>query len=333
MASTLTATDLRFHVGLHTANLDEAVRFYRLLFGLEPAKYLADYAKFEMDQPPLVLALYPNPQPVGGALNHVGLRFPDSSSLVAIQHRLEAAGITTQRQEGVECCYAKQTKFWVTDPDRVLWEIYTLEGDIEHSGFDDAPLASAVVSQQVWQHRLTDPLPERLPFADAMLDEVLLEGTFNSRLGREQLVGVLVEAMRVLKPGGAVRIHGLVGDKPFPGEPKLPGMASLVQRVPVETEPLAMLKEVGFVGMTFEKLGDIHCFSINGVELRELRLLGRKPAKEETDGNVVYKGPFAEVTDEFGTLYPRGKVVRVEGSRVGLLKKSGMAEHFTFLSE
>ena len=79
----------------------------------------------------------------GGALNHLGLRLPDSAALVEVQRRLEEPGIATQRQEGVECCYARQTKFWVTDPDRVLWEVYTLHEDIDHSGFDDPPVPAA----------------------------------------------------------------------------------------------------------------------------------------------------------------------------------------------
>jgi catechol 2,3-dioxygenase-like lactoylglutathione lyase family enzyme len=140
MSALATATQVRFHVGLHVANLERSVAFYRLLFGQGPAKHYADYAKFELETPPLVLALYPSPRPAGGALNHVGLRLPDSAGLVEVQRRLEEAGIATQRQEGVECCYARQTKFWVTDPDRVLWEIYTLHEDIDHSGFDDPPL-------------------------------------------------------------------------------------------------------------------------------------------------------------------------------------------------
>src|SRR5262245_51204010 len=134
MLPTATATSVRFHIGLHVSDLNRAVRFYRTLFALEPAKHLEDYAKFEVATPPLVLALYPSPQIPGGALNHVGLRYPDSAALVEVQRRLEEAGIRTQRQEGVECCYARQTKFWVTDRDRTLWEIYTLQEDIEHSG-------------------------------------------------------------------------------------------------------------------------------------------------------------------------------------------------------
>jgi len=59
---------------------------------------------------------------------------PDSAALVAMQERLEQAGIRSQREEGVECCYARQTKFWVTDPDKTLWELYTLDEDLDHRG-------------------------------------------------------------------------------------------------------------------------------------------------------------------------------------------------------
>ena len=40
-----------------------------------------------------------------------------------IQKRLETAGVSTRREEGVACCYALQTKFWVHDPDDAMWEI------------------------------------------------------------------------------------------------------------------------------------------------------------------------------------------------------------------
>lgn len=332
MSTTLTATALRFHVGLHTADLDRTVRFYQTLFGSGPAKHYPDYAKFELDCPPLVLALYPSPQQPGGALNHVGLRLPDSGALVEVQHRLEAAGIATQRQEGVECCYARQTKFWVTDPDKVLWEIYTLEGDIDHSGFDDPPLPDEQAPEMVWEHRLTDRWPERIAHADDSLDEVRLEGTFNAVAPAAKVVHLLAEAYRVLKPGGRVSVHGLAGDRPFPGEPKLPGMASLVERVPVETEPLETLRQAGFGGLFYDKLGDIHCFRVNGVELRELRLTGRKPvADSNSTVCVLYKGPFAEVTDEAGTLYLRGEAVKVPARLAELLRSGPAADQFAFL--
>src|SRR6516165_10298799 len=114
---------VRFHLSLNVSDLERSVRFYRILFGTEPAKKRADYAKFELVDPPVVLSLEPTSRPVGGPLNHLGFRMPDSAALVAMQERLELAGIRSKREEGVECCYARQTKFWVTDPDQTLWEI------------------------------------------------------------------------------------------------------------------------------------------------------------------------------------------------------------------
>src|SRR5262245_53011532 len=327
----MTATGLlRFHVGLHSSDLDRSVRFYRALLGVEPAKHFPDYAKFETDRPPLVLGLYPSPQPPGGPLNHVGLRFPDSAALVGVQRRLEEAGIATQRQEGVECCYARQTKFWVTDPDRVLWEVYTLHEDIDHSGFDDPPAPAVPAAEAVWEHRITDPLPERVPHANGIFDEVRLEGTFNATVPPDRLERFLADVVRALKPGGKLTVHGLVSDKPFSGTPKLPGLASMVQRLPVETEAHDALLRAGLGGLYYEKLGDIHCFTVNGVELREMRLHGWKPAN--SDGcAVVYKGPFERVCSEEGIELRRGVKTVVPSSVAGRLRAGPAAEQFAFL--
>lgn len=333
MTAIAEATTTRFHVGLNVSDLARSVRFYQALFGIRPAKHLDDYAKFELEEPPLVLALYPSPQQPGGALNHIGLRLTDSAALVEVQRRLEETGIATQRQEGVECCYARQTKFWVTDPDRTLWEIYTLHEDIEHSGFDDPPPALAVAPEAIWEHRLTEPLPVTIPHASDSLDEVRLEGTWNIPRTADEVSALLAEVRRVLRPGGTISVHGLVSDQPFPGEPKLPGLASLVRYVPVETEPLAALSAAGFTDLVYEKLGDIHCFGVNGVELREMRLSGRKPVSEAatSTSRVLYKGPFAEVVIEDGTVLPRGKVVEVAPSQAAQLRNGPSAASFAFL--
>jgi catechol 2,3-dioxygenase-like lactoylglutathione lyase family enzyme len=333
MTATATAQTVRFHVGLNVSDLARAVQFYRVLLGAAPAKDLHDYARFELDRPPLVLALYPSPQAPGGPLNHVGLRLPTAEALVDVQRRLEEAGIATQRQEGVECCYARQTKFWVTDPDRTLWEIYTLHEDIDHSGFDDPPHPQAPAAEQAWWHRLTDALPTRIPHADAALDAVHLEGTFNAPLSPADLAAFLGDVWRVLKPGGRVSVHGLVSDKPFPGPPRLPGLASLVRHVPVETDALAALQNAGFGDLFYDKLGDIHCFNVGGVELREMRLVGVKPpaAAEAWACPVLYKGPFAEVVAEDGTVFRRGERVLVRSALAERLRHGPAVEQFAFL--
>jgi catechol 2,3-dioxygenase-like lactoylglutathione lyase family enzyme len=331
MMPSIATAAVRFHVGLNVADLARSVRFYRTLLGVEPARQLADYARFELDRPALVLALYPSPQGPGGPLNHVGLRLPDAAALVEVQRRLEEAGIATQRQEGVECCYARQTKFWVSDPDRTLWEIYTLHEDIDHSGFDDPPLPAEPPAEAVWEHRLTDPVPLRIPHCDGALDAVRLEGTFNARLEPAALAALLAEARRALKPGGVVEVHGLVSDRPFPGAPALPGLASMVQRVPVETDPLEALRQAGFAGLYYDRLGDIHCFRVGDVELRELRLSGRKPAAGGAACDVLYKGPFEEVADEDGAVFRRGQRVGVTAEQAERLRRGPAAEQFAFL--
>src|ERR1700722_941683 len=129
----------KFHASLNVSDLERSVAFYSVLFGLPAAKRRSDYAKFELDDPPLVLSLIPSRAGSGGALNHAGLRVSSSEELVEIQHRIEAAGYRTQREDNVECCYARQTKFWISDPDRTLWEVYVVHEDIEERGAGSVP--------------------------------------------------------------------------------------------------------------------------------------------------------------------------------------------------
>jgi catechol 2,3-dioxygenase-like lactoylglutathione lyase family enzyme len=329
----ITATAVKFHVGLHVADRQRAVNFYRVLFGVSPVRDVDDHVRFEPGDPPLVVVLVPSPQEPGGALNHLGLRVGDATELVTIQRRLEEAGITTQRQDGVECCYARQTKFWVADPDRNLWEIYTVEEDLAYSGFvDPPPVAASAETEALWEHRLTEPLPERIDRADESVTEVRLEGSFNADVSPERLGRFLVEVRRILRPGGRLAVHGLVGDRPFPGTPALPGLASLVRRIPSWEEMAATVGGSGFGSLFFEKLGDIHCFRVNGVELREARLLAWRlaAAANGTTRYVLYKGPFEQVSDDEGNVYLRGQRVAIRTAVRDLLRDSVLAGQFLF---
>src|SRR4051812_15275945 len=131
--STVSEVDVtRFHLSLNVNDLPKSVAFLTALLGCPPKKCRRDYAKFEPEDLPIVLSLEPRSTPQQplrntageGPLNHVGIRMSDAAQLVEVQRRLEAAGYATQREEGVECCYARQTKFWVHDHDRIMWEVY-----------------------------------------------------------------------------------------------------------------------------------------------------------------------------------------------------------------
>src|SRR5262245_6625540 len=224
MSGAIDETIRKFHASLNVTDLNRSVAFYRVLFGTEPAKVRPDYAKFELAEPGLVLSLIPGRPGTGGNLNHVGLRVRTSEELVEIQRRLEAAGLPTEREEGVECCYARQTKFWITDPDRALWESYGLHDDIAERGTAAAPrvellhvAATAMAANQVpraWEHRLRDPIPERIPQDDNSLHEVRFEGSINGALDAPHRNGLFANALRVLRTGAALCVHGMAGARP-----------------------------------------------------------------------------------------------------------------------
>jgi catechol 2,3-dioxygenase-like lactoylglutathione lyase family enzyme len=128
---------VKFHASLNVTDLGRSIEFYRALFGSGPVKHYPDYAKFEIETPPLILSLKPKRACAGGPLNHLGLRVVTVEHLRAIQDRLGLVGARIGQQDDVKCCYALQSKIWVTDPDQTMWEIYVLHDDVPDWGEKD----------------------------------------------------------------------------------------------------------------------------------------------------------------------------------------------------
>ena len=279
-----------------------------------------------------MLSLEPHAPAGHGALNHVGFRFPNSAALVEAQHRLELAGISTQREEGVECCYARQTKFWVHDPDGGLWEFYTLEEDIEHRGAGQVPekvlrTAPASPPPESWEHRLGQAF--HAPHSLGSLQEVRLKGTFNVAHTPDETLQILRESFDLLLPGGKLLVHVLTAESPFMGTLNLPGPAAHVKHVPVRQELLTALEAAGFTGLYLTKFAPGPCFVHEGVEMRETMISGSKPVPEGSEmRSVLYKGPFAIVTDDEGRVYRRGEPTTISETRWNALSQSPLGEQF-----
>lgn len=322
---------VRFHMSLNVSSLAKSVQFFKTLFGKEPAKVRDDYAKFELSDPPLVMSLEPHAPGGRGALNHVGFRFPDSAALVEAQRRLELAGVSTQKEEGVECCYSRQTKFWVHDPDGGLWEFYTLDEDIDHRGAGQAMekvvgSIPAVEPAAVWEHRMGSPFEAPAP---ETLDEIRLRGTFNMPYSEDETLQILRDAFRALRPGGKLLVHVLTVETRFDGDPQLSGPAQHIRHVPVRQELLNALEAAGFNALYLTKFGSNPCFVQNGTEMRETMITGCKPAPEGVESVcVLYKGPFATVTDDQGRVYHRGERTAISEMQWAALQQSALAEHF-----
>lgn len=273
----VTSNPVRFHISLNVSDLNRAIKFYSILFDQPPAKERADYAKFEPNIPPLVLSLEPNGRVGGGTLNHLGIRLNDARQLVSVQERLERAGVKSEREEGVECCYAVQTKFWVHDPDGTLWEFYTLEDDeLDHRGagqsieiMTNSTLPDDAV---VWEHKLGTPVPARINACDQSQDEVRLRGSFNVPLTEKESKDLLSEATRVLKPNGRLLIRILSGDQAH-NSPKLTGSGAPIQYVPAKDDIVRLIADDSKLrGIRLLKYDDPPCFVFEGVTMRETHI-------------------------------------------------------------
>src|SRR5262245_2160211 len=239
------------HASVDVADLDASVRFYRALFG-EPMVSRSDYARAERDAQPLGRSLAATPAPAGvrapGRGNHLGLRLADEAALDAWAERIAVSGVPFERETEVECCYSRQSKLWLVDPDGTLWELYVRLGAAAIAGRSRHTVAlPSAGSTRGWTHRLAEGVVTAVPAADGALDDVLLEGTFNGRATASELHALLRDVARALRPGGVVRLHGLVASVPLPPKTALPGPAAAVARVPVEGEPVDAVVRAGFV--------------------------------------------------------------------------------------
>ncbi|HEV7281760.1 MAG TPA: ArsI/CadI family heavy metal resistance metalloenzyme [Pirellulaceae bacterium] len=359
-------TLVRFHLSLNVSDIDRAVAFYSTAFGAEPAKRRADYAKFELDVPPLVLSLEPAAPRSGGAFNHAGFRFRNSEELVALQRRLEEAGVSTIREDGVECCYAKQTKFWLQDPDGNLWEFYVLESDIENRGEGSVPLVGqtdhrpgangaskpdslpiagedaccaggacnsspAAAARRTVRHFLGQPVDDLASAAAGSAHEVFLQGSSNGAISEADERRLLSLAFTATAPGGTLRVHCLTADIRPEGPLELTGPAAVVQRTPVLCELLARIGDAGFFGAELTTYRGGACFRSSGAELRETTIVARKPepALDHDEMEVVYKGPAAAIVLESGSVLRRGQRARISSADVQELAASRLADAVT----
>lgn len=123
----------RVQLALNVDDLDAAVGFYSKLFDTLPAKVRPGYANFAIDQPPLKLVLIEG-DGAGGTLNHLGVEVQSADEVHSTQSRLAAAGLATEVEDDVACCYARQDKVWVEGPSGEPWEVYTVLEDVEMPG-------------------------------------------------------------------------------------------------------------------------------------------------------------------------------------------------------
>lgn len=119
---------MRLQLALNVSNLEAAVSYYSRLFDAKPHKLRPGYANFALDQPPLKLVLFENPN-AAERLNHLGVEVFDEPTLDAAARRLAGNGIASSSRSTEECCHAEQDKIWSVGPDSERWEWYQIVND------------------------------------------------------------------------------------------------------------------------------------------------------------------------------------------------------------
>src|ERR1041385_9128849 len=118
----------RFHVHVAVSDLEQSIRFYSALFGIEPVVTKPDYAKWMLEDPRINFAISNRRAKTG--VDHLGLQAENGTELEEIGSRLAQADVSTLAQKDASCCYAKSDKYSTIDPQGVAWESFHTHADI-----------------------------------------------------------------------------------------------------------------------------------------------------------------------------------------------------------
>jgi len=137
---------LRPHLALTVTDVERAIPFYEALFGTAPEKRKPGYAKFSVAEPALNFTLTQGRRAELGAFNHAGIQVQTTDEVLAAKERLTAAGLAAFDEMDTTCCYARQDKIWVRDPDGTPWEVFATHDDTDEHGAGGLAIAEAAAS-------------------------------------------------------------------------------------------------------------------------------------------------------------------------------------------
>jgi catechol 2,3-dioxygenase-like lactoylglutathione lyase family enzyme len=116
----------RFHVHAHVDDLQASITFYSKMFGTEPTRIEADYAKWMLDDPRINFAISTRGGKPG--VDHLGIQTDNADELAELKARAQQADLALLDEGETTCCYARSEKHWVTDPQGIAWEhFHTLD--------------------------------------------------------------------------------------------------------------------------------------------------------------------------------------------------------------
>jgi ubiquinone/menaquinone biosynthesis C-methylase UbiE len=186
---------------------------------------------------------------------------------------------------------------------------------------------------QAWEHaqRQSQPL-----IPDASVDLVISNCVLNLVADQEKQQ-LIQEIFRVLKPGGRIAISDIISDRPVPARLKTnPELWSgCISGAFQEAAFLQEFCAAGFHAARYDKWDAQPWQVVEDIEFRSVTLTAVKPRELADHGathGVLYRGPFAAVTDDAGNRFPRGQRVTVNGQVHHLLTGAAYADAFIDLA-
>lgn len=198
------------------------------------------------------------------------------------------------------------------------------------------PAKSAADYKNLETHLATSREAQPLIANDSI--DVVVSNCVLNLVSDEEKPQLFREIFRVLKPGGRIAISDIVSDKDSPehlkNDPDL--WSGCISGALTEKGFADALSEAGFAGVRLDKLEQAPWQVVEEIEYRSATYVAHKPAlatSDEEELDVIYTGPWEQVTDETGLTYERGARTKVSGSDADRLRSGAYAGHFIIFGD
>lgn len=189
--------------------------------------------------------------------------------------------------------------------------------------------AASLAALKSWQSRQRKSRPM---IADASVDLVISNCVLNL-VGDDEKAQLVREIFRVLKPGGRVAISDILADEPVPkhlkDDPTL--WSGCISGAFEERAFVLAFEQAGFSAVCLDKWEAEPWQVVEGIEFRAVTLVAFKGYGRECIDRghaVIYRGPYVEVRDEEGHIFPRGERIAVCERTFRTLTEGPCRSHF-----
>jgi len=189
--------------------------------------------------------------------------------------------------------------------------------------------SASLLRMQTWQQQQAKDTPL---IKDNSIDLVVSNCVLNLVQDSDK-AKMIDEIFRVVKPGGRVAISDIVSDEFVPqhlkADPTL--WSGCISGALQEQEMLDTFVNAGFVAVAYDKWEAEPWQVVEGIEFRSITITAIKPQDEpclDVGHAVIYRGPFSEVYDDEGHVYPRGQRIATCARSYALLTEGVYGDNF-----